>query len=67
MANPNEVPRYVAVCPATGVHLREATRVERVAYESQPNQAPFNKPVRVNDLLIDVYTGPGLWFGGAGF
>lgn len=67
MASSNEVPRHVAVCPATGVHLREATREERAAYESQSSKAPFDKPVRVGDVLIDVHTGPGLWFGGAGF
>lgn len=63
----SSTPRHVAVCPTTGAHLREATPGERAAYEGQPEASPFDKPVRVGDVLVTVYTGPGLWFGGAGF
>lgn len=67
--------KYVAKCPATGRHLRDATAEEIAAYNSQPGPgAPgsfrreaFRKAVLVREVLIDTYTGPGIWFGGAGF
>jgi hypothetical protein len=45
---------YIAINPENGLHLREARK-------------SFEKMVRVGDVLIDFYTGPGAWFGGAGF
>ncbi len=59
--------RHVAIDPVTGLHLRDATDAERQAYEAQPGHVAFRKPVRVGDVLVDFYTGPGIWFGGAGF
>lgn len=59
--------KYVVKCPKTGRHLREATLEERSAYDAQETKAPFDRPVRVGEVLVDTYTGPGLWHGGAGF
>lgn len=67
---------FVAVCPKTGIHLREATAEETAAYFAQPVKFPgksnmfnaaFLKSVRVGDVLVAMYTGPGGWHGGAGF
>lgn len=65
---------YVAIDPATGAHLRNATDAEIAAYLAQRQtrpasrqQACFDRPVRVGDVTIYLYTGPGIWFGGAGF
>lgn len=58
---------HVAIDPRTGLHLRAATDGERAAYEAQPGHVAFRRPVRVGDVLIHEYTGPGIWFGGAGF
>lgn len=49
----------VAIDPKTGLHLRRATEAEAAQY--------LGKPIRVGEVLIDSYTGPGIWFGGAGF
>lgn len=58
----------VAIDPHTGRHVREATPEECDAYLRQECRHPsFRKAVRVGDVLIDTYTGPGIWFGGAGF
>jgi hypothetical protein len=64
----SEQVRFVAVNPSNGLHLRDATDEERAAYLAQPVRHPaFRKVVRVGDVLIDEYAGPGVWFGGAGF
>jgi hypothetical protein len=68
--------KFVAVCPKTGIHLREATAEETAAYFAQPVRFPgkpdvfnaaFLKAHRVGDVLVDMDTGPGGWHGGAGF
>lgn len=59
--------KFVAIDPTNGLHLRAATDAERNAYLAQPGLAAFRKSIRVGDVLIDEDTGPGLWFGGAGF
>ena len=59
--------KVVAVDPKTGLHVRTATASERAAYFGRPIAHAFHKPVRVGEYLIDEDTGPGLWFGGAGF
>ena len=60
--------KMVAVDPSTGLHLRDATATESAAYLAQACRHPaFRKPVRVGSVLVDEYTGPGIWFGGAGF
>ena len=58
----------IASDPHTGVRIRCATPAETLAYVSQPCRHPsFRKAVRVGDVLVDEDTGPGIWFGGAGF
>lgn len=60
--------KFMAHSPTTGLSLREATAEERAAYLAQPARHPsFRKMIRVGDVLIDEDTGPGIWFGGAGF
>lgn len=60
--------KMMAIDPSTGLHVRAATTEEIAAYLVQPVRHPaFRKPVRVGDVLVDEYTGPGIWFGGAGF
>jgi len=58
---------FVAIDPKTGIHLRDATELEIAAYNAQERKAPFDRAVRVGDVLVDTYTGPSAWFGGAGF
>ncbi len=60
-------PPFVAVCPRTGGHLRPATEAEIVAYWVCNRPAPFDRAVLIGEVLIDTDTGPGTWFGGAGF
>lgn len=68
MSNANPAPTFIAIDPRTGLHTRPATTAERDAYLAQPCRGPaFRRPVRVGDVLADEYTGPGIWFGGAGF
>jgi hypothetical protein len=57
----------VAIDPATGLHLRSATDEERAAYLGQGAHPAFRRPVRVGAVLVDEDSGPGVWFGGAGF
>jgi hypothetical protein len=58
---------YVAIDPSTGRHLRAATSDEASEFNSR-NVFPFDNPTIVSTgALIDVHTGPGIWFGGAGF
>lgn len=59
--------KFVAIDPSSGLHLRGATDEERATYLAQPGKAAFRRPVRVGAVLVDEYTGPGAWFGGAGF
>jgi hypothetical protein len=64
------MPPIVAVDPATGLHLhlRAASESEVQAYLAQPcRHSSFRRAVRVGDVLVDEDTGPGIWFGGAGF
>lgn len=56
---------YRAFDPRTGTSIRPATPEEIAAYNNNP--APFDTPTMVGSVLIDTYTGPGIWFGGAGF
>lgn len=49
----------VAIDPITRLHLREATTEETAAYWANNRPAPFDRPVRVGDVVIDTYTGPG--------
>ena len=52
---------FVAIDPKTGSHLRPATNAEIAAYLEQPAKHPsFRKMIRVGDVLIDEYTGPGI-------
>lgn len=60
-------PNLVAVDPRTGLHLRPATELESAAYFGRPLLAAWRDPVRVGEVLVDEDTGPGIWFGGAGF
>ena len=59
--------KFVALDPRTALHLREATEAEKAAFLAQPEHPSFRKAIRVGDVLVDEYMGPGLWFGGAGF
>lgn len=63
----NATAKFVAIDPSTCLHLRAATDVERAAYLAQPGHAAFRRPVRVEAVLVDEDTGPGVWYGGAGF
>jgi hypothetical protein len=60
---------YMAKDPKDGRHLRKATPAEVAAYKAaQGSRRPaFDEPVRVGDVIIDTYNGPGIWHGGAGF
>ena len=51
--------KYVAVDPKTGQHLRDATQDEIFSYIETNPPYPFDKAVLVDDVLIDLYTGPG--------
>ena len=55
--------------PDCGRGMRDATDAERAAYLAQPRRCPGYplSALLVGDMLIDEDTGPGLWFGGAGF
>ena len=60
-----------------GRMLRDATADEIAAYTASNTERAKRCPVRrarcfdvavkVGDVRIDTYTGPGVWFGGAGF
>lgn len=52
-------PIYIAIDPATGARLRLATRWEIAAYRAQPKSPPFDVAMRVGDVTIDTYCGPG--------
>lgn len=69
--------RHAAYCPSDGRLLRKATAAEVAAYKNANRQraertparkaACFNEGVRVGNVRVDIDTGPGVWFGGAGF
>ncbi len=59
--------KFQAIDPQTGATIREATPAEAAAYNAQPGREAFRKPMRVGAVLVDTDTGPGIWFGGAGF
>lgn len=63
----NTKTRYHAVDPSTGCVLRPATEAEVVAYHVCNRPAPFDRAVLIGNVLIDTYTGRGIWHGGAGF
>lgn len=65
---------FVALCPRTGVHLRPATPEEVAAYHAaqkhpryRVGSVAFSDNVPMGEVTIASDTGPGLWFGGAGF
>lgn len=60
---------FVAIDPATRCTIRVATAEEVAAYLAQPLARPHlpRNAVLVGEVLIDEDTGPGIWFGGAGF
>lgn len=60
---------FVAIDPATGMHLRDATSEEiRAYYEgNRGTRQAFYRPVRVGDVLVGEDTGPGISHAGAGF
>lgn len=69
--------QFKAYSPTDGRMLRDATPVEAAAYTAanklRAERCPvrrascFDERVKVGDVSIDIYTGPGIWFGGAGF
>lgn len=60
--------KFTAIDPVTRLALRPATEPEARAYLEQECRHPaFRKPVQVGEVLVDEDTGPGIWFGGAGF
>jgi len=61
--------KFNAIDPATRCTIRAATAEEVAAYLAQPLPFPQwpRKAVMVGGVLIDEDTGPGIWFGGAGF
>lgn len=52
-------PVAVARNPHGGGLLRSATAEEITAYYADNAPAPFDRPVRVGAVLVDIYTGPG--------
>lgn len=66
--------KYIALCPRTGSHLREATPDEVTAYHAgqkdgryQAGKVLWSHNVLLGGVVITADTGPGEWFGGAGF
>lgn len=69
--------QFKAYSPTDGRMLRDATPGEIAAYTAPNKERAERCPVRrarcfdeavcVGDVRIDTYTGPGAWFGGAGF
>lgn len=69
--------KFVAYSLTDGRLLRDATADEISAYtaanKARAERCPvrraacFDEAVRVGDVRVDTYTGPGIWFGGAGF
>lgn len=50
---------FVAIDPADGRHIREATEKEIEEYKTHNRRKHFEKPVRVGEVLIDFDNGPG--------
>jgi len=50
---------FVAIDPATALHLRAATDAEVAAFTAANPRTASERPTRVGDVLIDSYTGPG--------
>ena len=51
-----------------GCHVREATPEERDAYLGQGGHPSFFQSLRISPTeTVKEDTGPGIWFGGAGF
>ena len=69
--------KFVAYSLTDGRLLRDATADEVSSYttanKARAERCPvrraacFDEAVTVGDVRIDTYTGPGIWFGGAGF
>jgi len=69
--------QFKAYSPTDGRMLRDATADEIAAYTASNKERAERYPVRrahcfdvavkVGDVRIDTYTGPGAWYGGAGF
>jgi len=60
--NKNNTAKLVAICPRTGAHLRDATAQEADAYElgnADKRARCFFEPVRMGEVTIEEYTGPG--------
>lgn len=56
------------VDPKTGCSIEGPVTTEQEnAYLKQSGHPAFWKACRVGEYLIDEDTGPGMWFGGAGF
>lgn len=50
---------FVAIDPATALHLRAATDAEIAAFAAANPRTAFERPTRVGAVLIDSYMGPG--------
>lgn len=50
---------FVAIDPATALHLRAATDAEVAAFIAANPRTAFERPTMVGDVLIDSYMGPG--------
>ena len=69
--------QFKAYSPTDGRMLRDATAGEIAAYTAanklRAERCPvrrarcFDEAIKVGDVRIDTHTGPGAWFGGAGF
>ena len=69
--------QFKAYSLTDGCQLRDAYPAEIDAYTAANKlrakryparrAACFDERVIVGDVAIDTYTGPGIWFGGAGF
>ena len=72
-----ELIQFKAYSPTDGRMLRDATAGEIAAYTAanklRAERCPvrrarcFDEAIKVGDVRIDTHTGPGAWFGGAGF
>lgn len=55
----------VAKCPSTGVIIRGATADEAWVYRAfNARRRGTASPVRVGAVIVDTYSGPGVWHGG---
>lgn len=59
--------KYVAINPANGFHIREATQEEINTFRAANPDPVWEKITRVGEVLINSFNGPGVWYGGAGF